>query len=1353
MKQKLAKRVLAALLSGMIAATAFASALPVHAAYTPDTRSDNIISLFQNPDSDSKPMLRYWIPDAGASYDELKNEMTDMAQSGFGGVEISFVPHFTQFDNSEYGFGSENWISLMKNVLKIAKSIDGGFKVDFTVTAHWPASLNTIDPNDAEASKELVNAYQKITDPSAIADIPMPTITTKDKANNPFIFVNEFVAATVAQVKEVDADGNYILDESTMQTIDTYRSAKTTAAGIPQISEDDPSAEYVKGLYGGTLPDASAFFEDSAGNPVSLPNRTPLADTQYYYRADLSQLGLTDYTPSEGEGLQAGDWVLYGFYQRGTGQSLGGSFMTFQEPMPAITYALDLFSKAGSQKLIDYWETVLLEDSELRTLLKESGADIFEDSLETNFDKGSVFWYSDMLQEFKAENGYDLTAYLPAVAAGPYTQSGMGPGAPSTKVAGFTVEGENYSSDYDQMIDLAYMDNHIEVLKNYFNKSFNCGYRAQAYHTNGITLDTSAASARLDVAETESLAWSTDYDRFRAVAGGVHLAGKKYVSEEALANMSDTYKLTWESAVSTINTNFAAGVNRMIIHGSSYASTNAFAEEYDQWNQWPGWHAFNSMFADPWGSRMAYWDRVDTMTGYIARNQAVLQNGTPQMDLLVYDLNTFEQTPVGNGDNDKSTFYTLLDNGYTYDITTTEALLLDSSVVSDGVLCADGASYKAVVVNNMEAIPLEGAQRLLSYAQAGLPILFVGQQPGKAMSETVTDEQIQAIVAEILATGSATVVADQDAALAQLRTDGITPNAEYTQYNLRTVNRVDSDGTSYYFVFNNSSEDVAVPVSFTGSGIPYSLNAWTGEIAPVAQYTTDSKTVSTVINLGAGETTILAITKDTTNFPAAPELHITSTDAKAMYQNGKPAIRSDESGSYTSVLSDGTTVTSELTVAEPVAIESAALSIESWGPDAEANKINPTISKKTMIEVGETSLDTWSNLAVSQDKLDAAGVSAMKEVSGIGTYTMKVTLGQMDGAVLSLTHGKDMITDITVNRHALGNLDQTVPRYDVGAYLQEGENIITVSIATTMNNRAVVENSNLGGGGFPGGGSQDKSQAYGLTSAVLLPYAQQTLVQEEQADKTILKSVIDYANQAKSTEEYANVIDSVKVSFDGALAHAEQVYADSAVTQSDVDSAWMELLNEVHKLGFQKGDKSQLSFLITRAEGIDLTLYVQAGQAEFTAALAEAKEILGDGEAMQGDVDTAVDNLLAAMLDLRFKADKSILETTLAATAVADLSGYTPETVAAYNTARAEADALLADETVSEDDQAAVNAAADKLEMAYRGLTKAIPVAGDTSVQTSASTPKTGETLPISLAVGLLLAGAAVVGTTRKKQK
>ena len=101
-------------------------------------------------------------------------------------------------------------------------------------------------------------------------------------------------------------------------------------------------------------------------------------------------------------------------------------------------------------------------------------------------------------------------------------------------------------------------------------------------------------------------------------------------------------------------------------------------------------------------------------------------------------------------------------------------------------------------------------------------------------------------------------------------------------------------------------------------------------------------------------------------------------------------------------------------------------------------------------------------------------------------------------------------THLDVYKRQLGNLDQTVPRYDVGAYLQEGENIITVSIATTMNNRAVVENSNLGGGGFPGGGSQDKSQAYGLTSAVLLPYAQQTLVQEDQADKTILKSVIDY---------------------------------------------------------------------------------------------------------------------------------------------------------------------------------------------------------------------------------------------------
>ena len=59
--------------------------------------------------------------------------------------------------------------------------------------------------------------------------------------------------------------------------------------------------------------------------------------------------------------------------------------------------------------------------------------------------------------------------------------------------------------------------------------------------------------------------------------------------------------------------------------------------------------------------------------------------------------------------------------------------------------------------------------------------------------------------------------------------------------------------------------------------------------------------------------------------------------------------------------------------------------------------------------------------------------------------------------------------------------------------------------------------------------------------------------------------------------------------------------------------------------------------------------YVEAGQAEFLEALKAAQELLADKDnAMQTEIETAESNLLNAMLNLRYKADKSILEKLLA---------------------------------------------------------------------------------------------------------
>ena len=133
------------------------------------------------------------------------------------------------------------------------------------------------------------------------------------------------------------------------------------------------------------------------------------------------------------------------------------------------------------------------------------------------------------------------------------------------------------------------------------------------------------------------------------------------------------------------------------------------------------------------------------------------------------------------------------------------------------------------------------------------------------------------------------------------------------------------------------------------------------------------------------------------------------------------------------------------------------------------------------------------------------------------------------------------------------------------------------------------------------------------------------------ADKTILGKVITEANRLKGTEEYTNAISSVKESFDKALADAEDVYDNLAATDKEVTDAWMKLLKEIHKLGFQAGDKTQLQALYDEVKDTDLSQYQDGASKEnFQTALANAETVLADKDAMQKEIDKAYDDLKAA---------------------------------------------------------------------------------------------------------------------------
>ena len=279
-------------------------------------------------------------------------------------------------------------------------------------------------------------------------------------------------------------------------------------------------------------------------------------------------------------------------------------------------------------------------------------------------------------------------------------------------------------------------------------------------------------------------------------------------------------------------------------------------------------------------------------------------------------------------------------------------------------------------------------------------------------------------------------------------------------------------------------------------------------------------------------------------------------------------------------------------------------------------------------------------------------------------------------------------------------------------------------------------------------------------------------------------AVLEYALELADKVSTDNVMDAVAEKFEAVKAEAQAILdavkaGDTSVTQKQIDDSWKALIEIMQYMSFEKVDKSDLEAVISYAAEIeaDLDSYVENGRQEFVDALAHARTVYDDEIAMQDEVEQAWRGLLKAMADLRLKADKDALEDLINEASAIDLSAYTEESAEVFRTALAEAQGVFADETLSEDDQAVVDAAAEKLAAARDGLaakndaenlgTGADGNNGDTSGKDNASgqngttennsaqkAVKTGDTMvPIagSAAAVMLAAAAGVIAYRRRR--
>ncbi|KAL4745047.1 hypothetical protein BDW72DRAFT_211802 [Aspergillus terricola var. indicus] len=622
------------------------------------------------------------------------------------------------------------------------------------------------------------------------------------------------------------------------------------------------------------------------------------------------------------------------------------------DPSPA--YIVDHFSVAGVKASVKYWNKHVLTD-----------------------ELPDAIWTPNFLQGFKKRRGYDLTPYILYVLKDTNTFSG------DPDVARM-VEYKFYSTVTD-----LYIDYRLNYLKRFAN-GLGLKLRVQPYTA---MIDSTRAAALVDIAEGESLGFGSAPDSFRVLATGRDVSGKTTIlSNEIGAYMGEAYGVTWSFLLGTANFDTSLGASQSVIHGFPYSDSPT--------SVWPGFAPFTPLGVLP------QWLFARNASSYMARSQALMQNGSASVDIAILNLDwgvtaTWDDTGLNDG-------------VYSYQFPTPELLAEYSASVRDGRLIPDGPQYKALVTNNATSLNIESARSILSYAEAGLPVVIVGSTPSQTQSLCTscqeTNSQLKDIFKSIPVIESTRQVKSMSELPAALKSLGINPLIQYTEATNATTltSRRRLQGNEYiYWIY--SSNRTSQTIYLEGEGYPLRLNLWTGEVSPIAAWLNADGHTAVNLTIGEDAAEVVYLGRQNPYGIRNLERHIVSIDAEAVADDSDNLfVRATKNGTYTAQLSTGETVAATFASIPPA--------------------VTPELWTLTVEDCGVGVYQTVVNLTAQQNQGE------------LGVY---MNPGKVGGT-----------WDVKVNGQVVPGVDwfRSAP-LDITPYICSGENDIEITVATTLWNK------------------------------------------------------------------------------------------------------------------------------------------------------------------------------------------------------------------------------------------------------------------------------------------------------------
>ncbi|RMB81391.1 glycosyl hydrolase [Streptomyces shenzhenensis] len=733
----------------------------------------------------------------------------------------------------------------------------------------------------------------------------------------------------------------------------------------------------------------------------------------------------------------SGTWMVTGYWHRGTAQRNDAPYGNTTSPLSdPESRVVNHFSKAGADRFTSWFGGLL--DTETRRLLKANGGSLFEDSLEL---KGAHMWSADFLDAFERTNGYSVVPYLPVLAQVESTEMFGEPAAVYAFADGQSQIAERVRWDVEQTLNDLYLENHVRPIRAWAHK-LGLTFRAQPY---GEPIDLGGAADEIDITECESLGCTEP--QFRTVATGVALAGKRIVSSEMLpGGFGNLYGLTQAQIVAQANKEYAMGANQMVFHGLPYPvmPPSADGTVRDSSAYWPGFHAFGARIGEAFGPRQPSWTMETDVADYYARMQQTLQTGRAG-----YDVAVLNQVISGGKATHDGSF--LADAGYTYGYVTPGSLA--GQPVADGVLAPGGGDFKALVVDSSPT-DVETAREVARVAEAGLPVIIVGDGPRRALGyardaaeAAGQDRAVRTAFARIAGRSNVTMVADDAGAVAELARWDLHPDADIADRGVKAIVRKDAD-TRYYVLVNRTDKAVTTSVALSGAEgtVPYALDPWTGKIVTVGSYDTSGSRTSLAVSLPAGAAKIIALAGRTFTGTEAPAVHVVSTTATdARRTKNGVTVTAAANGRYTTELSDGRTVTTDITgVPAGQPLGDWTLTLDEWLPGREGDASSQTRHRTHTFP--DVALKSWTE------------IPGIRDAVGVGTYTtvFQVPAGLRDGGALLDLGAVSGAYRVWVNGRRVPAAEQLGTVLDLGELVRPGRNTLRVEVASTLLNRLRV---------------------------------------------------------------------------------------------------------------------------------------------------------------------------------------------------------------------------------------------------------------------------------------------------------